>query len=143
MDLSSFIDGALAGLVAGAALGGEALHLIRKYIAWRGSRLSPLHARREYFLEEAKWLDERARKLDAFYQKVGKLPMGKTGEVDRYEAAILASELDRHDWHDARSSYNPDTLCKWARFRAEECRMNAASAILWADELAYKIYDLQ
>ncbi|MGA2834904.1 MAG: hypothetical protein ABSE55_17725 [Terracidiphilus sp.] len=108
---------------------------------WRTHMVRHFDAKREHrkeLIEEAKWYEDRAVKLDILRKH---LLYGKMYEqpTDRFKLAELISKLDRNDAEWARKVEDINRLTEACEGKQEECLNNAAQCRQFADDVAQKV----
>jgi hypothetical protein len=108
---------------------------------WRTHLVRHFNAKKEHYnelIEEARWFEERAMKLDTFrkqllYAKMyDQLP-------DRFKLAELISKLDRQDAEWVRKVEDIAHITEACDRKREECLNNAAQCRQFADEVRRKV----
>jgi hypothetical protein len=109
--------------------------------AWRTYLVRHFDAKKQRhneLIEDAKWFEDRALKLDTFrkqliYAKMYEKP------PDRFKLAEMISKLDRRDAEWVRTVEDTDLLAAACERNQEECLINAGECRSFADDVARKV----
>lgn len=106
---------------------------------WRTHLVRRFDAKKDHYnelLQQAKWYEERAVKLDSLRKQ---LLFGSQQTPDPFRLAALISKLDRKDAEWARKIEDAAQLADGCERKQEECLKNASQAGEFADEVGRKI----
>jgi len=108
---------------------------------WKTYLVRHFDAKKQHYnelIEEAKWYEERALKLDVFRKQ---LIYAKAYQQlpDRFKLAEMISMLDRRDAEWVRTVENTDLLATACESTQDECLSNASQCRSFADDVARKV----
>ncbi len=108
---------------------------------WKSYLVRHFDAKKEHYdelIEEAKWFEERALKLDVFRKQLiyakacQQLPY-------RFRLAEMISKLQRRDAEWVRTVEDTDRLADACERKQEECLVNASQCRSFAEDVARKV----
>jgi hypothetical protein len=127
-------------LIAASITLATALIPLWKWV-WRTHLVRSFDAKKQHYnelLEQAKWYEDRAVKLDTFRKQLIYAKMYDK-LLDRFKLAEMISKLDREDANWARKVEDIALLTEACEGKQEECLNNAAQSREFADEVGRRV----